>query len=300
MRSYHVVDVFTARAFGGNQLAVVLEAEGLSTEAMQAIAREFNYSESTFVLPPKDPANTAHVRIFTPAAELPFAGHPNIGTAHVVAQLGTLFGKEITDEVRFEEGAGLVVIDIERDGDAVSRTRLTAPQPPTSRPGPDAAALAECLSLTLADIELSRHTPIIGSVGLPFTIVELTGRDALTRARPDKGAFERHIVEGNGDGVLLYCRTEPGDEVDIRDRMFAPLHGVEEDPATGSANAALVGFLAGLTGEDGTHSWRIAQGVEMGRPSLLHADATREGGVVTRVRIGGQSVLTMRGELVAD
>jgi trans-2,3-dihydro-3-hydroxyanthranilate isomerase len=287
-RRYVACDVFTTTRFGGNPLAVVLDADGLSTEQMQTIAREFNYSETTFVLPARDSANDANVRIFTPVIELPFAGHPNVGTAFVLKNEGTVFGRKVGDRLRFEEKAGLVEMELAPDGIAT----LTAPQKLSFGGTVARADLAEALSLKPDDL---KGDGVCASVGAAFVLVELASRDALQRAKPELVAYERHLHGNahdglNATGVHCWVRDD-GSEFDLRVRMFAPLRAVFEDPATGSANAALTAYLAR---ESATPvKFRIAQGVEMGRPSLLLAEASSE-----RVRLGGSCVTTMRGVIL--
>lgn len=296
--TYETVDVFTDTAFGGNPLAVVFGAEALSTERMHAIAREFNYSETTFVLPPEDPAHAARVRIFTPGGELPFAGHPNVGTATVLAWRGEIFGKPVGERLVFEELAGLVPIEIMSEGGKPIGATLTAPQPYQTGDTADATAVAACLSLSPDDIRVDRHPPITGSVGLPFILVELADRDALSRAEPVISLIQTSPGIAPRDAIHCYVRCDPDDEVDLRARMFVAGHGNIEDPATGSANCALIGQLASLEPGRGTLSRRIAQGVEMGRPSLLLAEAEHDAGSVGAVRVGGGCVAMMRGELL--
>ena len=297
--TYETVDVFTETPFGGNPLAVVFGGEHLTTERMQAIAVEFAYSETTFVLPPKDPANTAQVRIFTPTREVPFAGHPNVGTATVVAGRGTLFGRPVADAVRFEEGAGLVPISILSEGGTPVGAQLTVPQPFQRGTEVPAADIAACLGLSESAIRIDRHPPIGGTVGLEFILVELADRAALEAARPIRAEFESRLATRPVYDIHCYLRTGDEDEVDVRTRMFAPLDDIDEDPATGSANGALLGLLAELDGPaDGMMALRIAQGVEMGRPSLLLGEVDRAGGATIAIRVGGRCVAMMRGELV--
>ncbi|MCR9257608.1 MAG: PhzF family phenazine biosynthesis protein [Alphaproteobacteria bacterium] len=296
---YVTVDVFTATRFGGNPLGVIPDARGLSTEEMQTIAREFNYSESTFVLPPSDPKNTAEVRIFTPRSELPFAGHPNVGTAYVLATLGLAEG----DVFRFEEKAGLVPVRIEREGDAVVRTTLTAPKRVQLLKTFDPALVADAVSLPVEAIVTDRAVPTLATVGLPFIMTEVKDRAALAAAKPDLAAFDllRDPDDPSGTGrssTLLYTTEGVEDGLDVADRMFAPTHGLMEDPATGSANAALMGFLAATDPRDDVDlALRLGQGYDMGRPSQLHGTATKQGGVVTEITIGGASVIMMEGRI---
>jgi trans-2,3-dihydro-3-hydroxyanthranilate isomerase len=291
------VDVFTERRFGGNPLAVVLDGRELTSAQMQAIAAEFNLAETTFVLPPKDATHTAEVRIFTPRAELPFAGHPNVGTAFVLACESKSYGRAVGDPLLFEEKAGLVRLDLLRDSDAAVGARLTAPQPLTR--GDDIAPdiVAAACSLTAADIETAGHLPCIASCGLPLAFAELKTRAALTRAQPCTHIFSEYLNADRATGILLYVKDESG-EFDYQVRMFAPLYGVPEDPATGSANVALVGLLASLRPESNlTLNLRIAQGVDLGRPSLLEATAVKKDGKLTALSIGGRCVIVMRGTI---
>jgi trans-2,3-dihydro-3-hydroxyanthranilate isomerase len=294
---YATVDVFTDRRFGGNPLAVVTDAQGLATDQMQSIAAEFNLAETAFVLPPSAPSHTAEVRIFTPRAELPFAGHPNIGTAFVLARLGAIHGRAVGEPLTFEEKAGLVKLDLIREGASIAGARLTAPQ--TLKRGEDIAldVVAAACGVEASDIETTHHHPCIASCGVGFVLAELKARSSLAAAQPRQEAFARHLPADRATGILLYVRDEH-DGVDIHARMFAPLYGVPEDPATGSGNAALAGHLASLRPErDLTLALRIAQGVEMGRPSLLEATAEKRDGRITELRIGGRCVAMMRGVL---
>ena len=293
---YFTCDVFTDTRFGGNQLAVLPEADGLSDEQMQQLAREFNYSETTFVLPP-EAGHDRRVRIFTPPREVPFAGHPNIGTAFVLATMGAFGPLETPTSVTFEEQAGLVPIAVHRRGGGRIWCELTAPQGLTLGKTVSAQAVAAAVSLSAHDILTTSHAPQMASVGLPFLIAELRDRDALARARPDISGLEGLIAEGiEQPDVHLYVKTSDG--FDIRARMFAPMDGVPEDPATGSANCALVGLLSHLdAAAGGTFRWRIAQGVEMGRPSVLEARTEKQDGEVVNVWIGGESVMVSEGSI---
>ncbi|HEX3301768.1 MAG TPA: PhzF family phenazine biosynthesis protein [Thermomicrobiales bacterium] len=296
---YVTVDVFTSSRFGGNPLAVIPDARGLSDDAMAAIAREFNYSETTFVLPPADPANTARVRIFTPTSELPFAGHPNVGTGYVLGRLGSLFDRPITDALRFEENAGLVVVELIRDGAEVAGATITAPQSLSLGPELDAAEVAECIGLPPSAILTTHHQPQYASVGLPFLCVEIGDLDSLGRAVPNTMQFRAaqdelpdRALEFN---VFAYTETSTN-PLSVRARMFAPLDGVPEDPATGSAAGALGAFLTHLRPEaDLELTFPILQGVEMGRPSRIDLAVRKGRGVIERVGISGRCVDVMRG-----
>lgn len=292
------VDVFTDTAFGGNPLAVVPDARGLEAATMQRIAAEFGYSETTFVLPPEDPAHTARVRIFTPSREVPFAGHPNVGTALVIAWEGSCFGRPVTDSLLFEEDAGLVPVAVGRDAQGQARrATLTAPQRVSVGPEAELAAVAACCSLDPGRIDTSAHPPILASVGLPFVFVRVADRAALAAAQPDVAAFARHAPQMPAPDIHLYV-PGTGHGADFHARMFAPLDGVVEDPATGSANAALIGLVAHLDPRsDFTLELAIAQGEDMGRPSLLHATARKVFGKVEEIRVGGGAVRMMSGSL---
>ena len=256
---YWIVDVFCAAAFGGNPLAVIPAAEGLSSEQMQHIAREFNFSETTFVLPPANPENTAHFRIFTPSRELPFAGHPTLGTAWVIGQEQAL---PRPAELRLEAGVGLLKVRLEADA---ARFQV-ALQPKFSALETAIADLARLLGLSEQDIAAQ---PVIASCGLPFALVPLTGLDAIGRARLslplDDPLFSDWPVLKE---LYLYCHQTVSAEPDLHTRMFAPGAGVAEDPATGSAASALAAWLASRQ-PDGCYELEIEQGIEMGRPSRI-------------------------------
>jgi trans-2,3-dihydro-3-hydroxyanthranilate isomerase len=294
-RRYITVDVFTDRAVGGNPLAVVLDAGGLSTAQMQAIASEFNYSETTFVLPPRDGTHDAQVRIFTVTNEIPFAGHPNVGTAFVLATQAS----QPPARFLFEEVAGLVPVDIlKKEGKPVG-AELTAPQALkklTSFSPTDAAA---CVSLSAAEIRTDRHVPQIVSVGMAFLVAELASRDALRRAKPEPLAFPRVVSTDGAVGVYIYTRDVPPAEkpCDLQARMFFPgSGGLSEDPATGSATVAAAALLADLSGErDGELKLRVGQGMDMGRPSLLLTRVRKANGAVASAHVGGACVQMMEG-----
>ncbi len=288
---YILCDVFTDRLFGGNPLAVLPDSRGLSDRRMQQIAREFNFSESTFVLPP-EAGHTRKVRIFTPSAEIPFAGHPNVGTAFALAITGELGPLDSPLSVTFEEKAGLVPVAIARRGDGAIACELTAPQLLSLGKVLDPAEVAAALSLRPEDVNILAHPPRPASVGLPFLMVELADRRALEKARSNAAALDVVASRGVTPDIHLYVRTPgDGDGFDVRARMFAPLDGVPEDPATGSANTALAALLASLDPRpDGTFRFRIAQGVEMGRASVLEARVEKKAGAVASAHIGGTSV----------
>ncbi len=293
---FATVDVFTDRQFGGNPLAVVPDARGLTSEQMQAIAAEFNLSETTFVLPPQDAANTAQVRIFTPRAELPFAGHPNIGTAFVLAGAATGTARPaMGDTMIFEEKAGLVRIELLRDRSAVTGARLAAPQALSIGENIASEIVASACSIAPTDIDTRVHQPCIASCGVPLIFAAVTSRAALAAARPRTEIFAQHVPTGLATGIHLYVEAATP-VADIEARMFAPLYGVTEDPATGSANVALIALLATLRAEpDLRLDRRISQGVDMGRPSLMVASAEKRAGKVVAAHIGGSCVPVMSG-----
>ena len=292
---FYTCDVFTDSRFGGNPLAVLPNAQGLTTEQMQLIAREFNFSESTFVLPAEQ-GHTRKVRIFTRTSELPFAGHPNIGTAFTLATIGDFGDFGEATEVTFEEGAGLVPITIRRQADKPIWSELRAPETLSLGQPLSVEMLAAALSLSPNDIVTDTHAPQIASVGLPFIITELKNREALAKAQANHTVLEEMMAQGIRPSLHIYTRSQ--DDFDIRARMFAPLGGTIEDPATGSANCALVGMLTHYeTAESGEFSWRIAQGVEMGRPSVLDGRSRKQNGAVTDVWMAGTCVMITEGTI---
>lgn len=290
---YFTCDVFTDTRFGGNQLAVLPEAQGLRDGQMQQIAREFNFSECAFVFPPQE-GHSCRVRIFTPSIEVPFAGHPSIGTAFVLATIGVF---DHRDAVVFEENAGLVPITIQRRQGGRIWCELQAPQRLSLGKTVSLQSVASAVSLTGEDIATTSHAPQVVSVGLPFLIAELRGRGALTRAWPNIRGFEDLVAEGI-DPAYVHIYVRDSDGFDVRARMFTPLDGPPEDPATGSANCALAALLSHHNSEaDGNFNWRIAQGVEMGRPSVLEARTEKRDGAVVSVWIGGDCVLVSEGSI---
>jgi len=290
---YLTCDVFTDTRFGGNQLAVLPEAQGLRDEQMQQIAREFNYSECAFVFPPQA-GHACSVRIFTPESEVPFAGHPSIGTAFVLETIGAF---DARTPVVLEERAGLVPITIQRRPGGRIWCELQAPQRLALGMTFPVVSLASAVSLTGEDIVTRWHVPRVASVGLPFLIAELRDRGALTRARPNGRGFEE-LLAGGLDPAYVHLYVRDCDGFDVRSRVFTPLDGPPEDPATGSANCALVALLSHLRREaNGDFNWRIAQGVEMGRPSVLDARTEKRAGAVENVWIGGECVLVSEGSI---
>ncbi|MBS0561168.1 MAG: PhzF family phenazine biosynthesis protein [Proteobacteria bacterium] len=292
------VDVFTDRLFGGNPLAVFPDARGLSGEQMQAIAKEFNLSETTFVLPPDNPQHSARVRIFTPQHEMPFAGHPNVGTGTVLAWRDA----NPPEHFVFEEIAGLVRVHLLRGEDGkIVGARIAAPHSLQLGASVPTEMVADAVGLPEADILTELHHPVVASVGAPFAIAEVRDRATLSAAAPDIAAFRR-LAERIPDlaahcNVLLFARIG-GDVTQLATRMFAPLGGIMEDPATGSANAALAALLTSVApGEDVDLHYDIAQGEEMGRPSRLLASARKTAEGPVTATIAGECVPVMRGVL---
>ncbi|OLE67467.1 MAG: hypothetical protein AUG09_02325 [Acidobacteria bacterium 13_1_20CM_2_68_7] len=290
-------DVFTDRIFGGNQLAVLPDGRSLTTVQMQSTAREFNFSETVFVLPPESSRHTRRIRIFTPNAELPFAGHPTIGTAHVLAAIGEIALEGETTHIVLEEGVGPVEVSVRaRDGRPVS-ARLRAPRPPEfGPPTPARTDLAAMLSLDEADVLDAPNGPQAVSCGLPFLFVPLRDRGAVGRAHLRLDVWERVLARSWSPHLYLFAFDPEHREHHLRARMFGPAVGVAEDPATGSAGTALAGYLGVRdTRRDGTLRWVVEQGFEMGRPSLLEVEAEKTSGAITETRVGGSSVLVSDG-----
>ncbi|MGA8524087.1 MAG: PhzF family phenazine biosynthesis protein [Candidatus Dormiibacterota bacterium] len=274
-----LADVFSAQPFMGNQLAVIPHAEGLTDATMQAIAREFNFSETTFVLPPENPTHTCRLRIFTPRHELPFAGHPTLGTAAVLARRMDAH-PSVRQRFTFEEGIGPVAVDVDSDNACL---RLRSPNYETTAESPPIHAIAKALSLRETDITESW----CAGVGLRFCYVRLANFEAVDRAALDKSAWA--VSDANGWSSALYVFAgEWRSGARLYARCFAPGAGVDEDPATGSACAGLVASLAERSpaGLEAYELW-IDQGVRMGRPSVLHAEARRERGRLTEVNVSG-------------
>lgn len=293
-------DVFTTARFGGNQLAVFPDARGIPDDALQPIAREFNFSETTFVFPARDGANTRQVRIFTPGGELRFAGHPTIGTAFALAWVGAVPLSRGDTRIVLEEGVGPVPVTIRsRDGRTPDFAMLSVAQLPESGPEPpSAAALASALGLNAEDILTGRDKPEALSCGTPFLFVPLRDRAALGRVRVNAEEFEAAMRGYWTDMVFLFCDQPERAGSTHRARMFAPVIGVPEDPATGSACAAFGGYLGRRDPRtDGTLRWVVEQGFEMGRPSIMELEVDKRAGAITAVRVGGSSVLVTRGEL---
>jgi trans-2,3-dihydro-3-hydroxyanthranilate isomerase len=286
---YHLVDVFTDRAFGGNPLAVFANGRGVAPETMQAIAKEFNLSETTFVLPPDDPQNDWRVRIFTPGSELPMAGHPTIGTSFVLAREHLIRRDGPEANIVLEEGVGPVPVRVEfEDGEPV----FAEMRQPLPRFGPrlaDARAAAAMLSLDAEDLDSSLPLEVI-SCGVPFLFVPLRSLDAARRARPRADLMEAASSDGVPPEVFVFTREVEHEGSTVHSRMFAPGLGITEDPATGGASGPLGCYLVrhGLVACDPAAEIVSEQGLEMGRPSFIKIRIERQGGDITAVRVGGR------------
>jgi trans-2,3-dihydro-3-hydroxyanthranilate isomerase len=284
MHRFIIADVFTDEPFSGNQLGVFPQAQGLSDRAMQAIARELNFAETTFVLPPRDPRHTCRVRIFTPKSEMQFAGHPTVGTAAVLAHLRKAEGILV-----LEEGIGPVEVEVTMRG-AHLHARFTI-EKPVETPGerPEKSAAAAALSLPEAAV----LETWFASGGVRFAFVRLADKAAVDGAQLDRALWTKHFKNAWSSQIYFFAGENP-----VHARMFAPALGIEEDPATGSAAVALAGVLAArLPAAEGIFTWRIDQGIAMGRPSKLEASAEKRGGRVVRVKVGGATVLSAEGEM---
>jgi trans-2,3-dihydro-3-hydroxyanthranilate isomerase len=298
---FNTLDVFTGKRFGGNPLAVVHDADALSTEQMQTISREFNLSETIFVMKPRDPANTARVRIFFPGGEMPFAGHPTLGCAILLAEMKNKPGCSFETEIRLEEEAGLVPVKVTRIGD-VPHGMFKAPVVPEKvADGPANADIAAALGISPAEIGFDSHAPILLIGGPCFFFVPVPSRKVLEKTRPCEPAWSALMAtlgrhEAYVDAAYVYARGGDGKNTSFRSRMYAPGGGIPEDPATGSATALLARqlLISDRLGE-GTHRFIIEQGYEMKRPSDLILEADVAAGDLTQVRVGGQSVRVSTG-----
>lgn len=312
---YTLADVFTTRIFGGNQLAVFPHAEGLNDTQMQQIARELNLSETVFVFPPKNPKNTRRVRIFTPGMELPFAGHPTVGTAMVLAALKEIKLKGDETAIILEEEVGPVLVTICAEDGKPTFAQLTAAKLPEFGPeAPAPAELAAMLSLQETDIAHGEFAPGVVSCGVPFVYIPLQSHEAVAKASLRRDQWERLLAHFAAPHVyVMHIEPVEHDEAALHEspiydkkilggrvhaRMFAPAMGITEDPATGAAAASLGGYLASrhcLT--DGTLTWTIDQGAEMGRPSRIEIEVDKHSDHITAVRVGGAAVIVGSGEL---
>ena len=293
---YFICDVFTTERFSGNQLAVFPEAEGLSETEMQQIAKEFNFSETTFVFAPQR-NGSRKVRIYTPKTEVPFAGHPNIGTAFILANSGVLGELNDPTELTFEEIAGDVLINVALDSAGLISCEISAPQTLSFSKIAPTDLVASALSLDVSEIITTNHLPIEASVGLTFLFVEIASSKSLVDARIDLAALEELLDLGFASYIHAYTKRVEG--FDLKARMFAPLDGVAEDPATGSANCALISLLSHYDPKsDFDKEWQITQGNEIGRPSVIKGRTEKKDGIVAKSFISGNSVLVSEGTLI--
>ena len=293
------VDVFTAHRFGGNPLAVFVDAPELPDELMQSIAREFNLSETVFIVKPRDPRAKRRLRIFTPARELPFAGHPTIGAAQVLVEEGLAGVSGDSGSFLLEAEVGLLPINVKRQDDGAWFVQLTTATLPQEGPAaPSVVELSKLLNVAESDILQDGDFAQFYSCGVPFLFVPLRNRSVLGRVSIDH-ALSRKLPGSAGAAQVFAFSYDPERAgSDIRARMFAPAFGIAEDPATGSAAAALAGYLAQRAGkQDGTLRWTIEQGFEMGRPSIIYLETDVAEGAVTAVRVGGTAVRVSDGVL---
>lgn len=296
---FATLDVFTKQRFTGNPLAVVLDAGGLALDQMQAIAREFNFSETVFVMPPERPAHSARVRIFTPMGELPFAGHPTIGTAVFLAL--DKFGDRPSGEalIVLEEKIGSVRVGVRFRPEEPPFAEFDAPKLPVEiGEAPSAAVIADALDLMPSEIGFQNHRPTRFSAGVPYTFVPVASREAIARAAVNPRSWQGAFGTGADGDVYIYTRDTKHSSSSFHARMFGPAHGIAEDPATGSAAAAFAGVVTKFDRPPaGWHKRVIEQGFEMGRPSLITVSLEMERGALETVRIGGNAVLVSQGRL---
>lgn len=296
---FYTADVFTGCVFGGNPLAVFPEGRGLDAGQMRQVAREFNVSETVFVFPADAAGHACRLRIFTPGVELPFAGHPTLGAAHVLASIGAIPLEGRVTRVVFEEGLGPVPVSIYAEKGRPVFAKLTAPHLPEFGPPPPALEqIARSLTLDVSDLWDKAGGTQAVSCGVPFLFVPLSDRRALARAQLNRELWNRFISTYWAPHLYIFTYDPELSGSDLRARMFAPAMGIEEDPATGSAATALGGYL-GVRDEtaDGTLHWKVEQGFEMGRPSMLHIEAEKVKGEIVSIRLGGAAVLVSEGTM---
>ncbi|MFM8607535.1 MAG: PhzF family phenazine biosynthesis protein [Hyphomicrobiales bacterium] len=294
-RKFFTLDVFTKTALAGNPLAVILDSDGLSDQSMQMIAKEFNLSETVFIFPPHDPTNRASLRIFTPAAELPFAGHPTVGTAVLMA----LLDGHASSSFGLEEKVGLVVCTASRISDREGEAIFTLPRLPEriAEPAPS-PIIAEALGVEVDEIGFDDHHPIVASAGVGFNFVPLKTKDAVTRASIKGLNWTESFKAAGRPNAFIYTRETAERDHHFHARMFAPHLGIGEDPATGSAVAAFArAFVDFEKPEDGTHRIVIEQGYAMGRPSQITLEIDIAKGALVAARIGGSAVIVSEGTL---
>ncbi|MEM8839872.1 MAG: PhzF family phenazine biosynthesis protein [Pseudomonadota bacterium] len=299
-RPYAILDVFAKTPLKGNPLAVVLEADDLDDETMQKIAGEFNLSETVFVRTPEDPSNDAALRIFTPGKELPFAGHPTVGAAVLLARQKSGPVDESTDAaVVLEERVGLVRAGVVVRPDRTGHATFTVPKKPEEvGPSVSRVLLAEALGLDEDDIGFARHRPAIYSAGNPFTLVPVRSVNAVNAVRPNLSAWDRAFSMSDATNAFIYTPGGVASDAAFHARMFWPEAGLGEDPATGSAVASLAGAIVDFDRPgNGTHQFLIEQGFAMGRPSQMMLEIDIENDDIFALRIGGDAVILAEGTL---
>ena len=296
---YITTDVFTSRPFSGNPLAVIPDARGIPEELFLPIAREFNYSETTFVLPPDNPAHSRRVRIMTPGGELPFAGHPTIGTAVVLAAIGEIPLSGDSTRIVLEEAVGPVPVTIRARANVATGAQLTvAKLPEIGPPPPPRTTLAELLSLEPGQLQGGTNGPQGVSCGVPYLIVPLKDRTAVAAAHLRMDLWESTLKRYWAPEVMIVAKGGEQEGSDLHARVFVPGMSIPEDPATGAAAASLAGYLAAReAAPNGTFRWVMEQGFEMGRPSLLDLEADKRHGAVAAVRVGGDAVVVSEGTM---
>ncbi|HLL70245.1 MAG TPA: PhzF family phenazine biosynthesis protein [Pyrinomonadaceae bacterium] len=291
---YHLVDVFTNRQFGGNPLAVFTNGRGISTERMQAIAKELNLSETTFVLPPETAANDYRVRIFTPGAELPMAGHPTVGTTFVLAR-EHMIGRGADGaetEIKLEEGVGTIPVSIEWRGGEAGFIQMRQPRPTFGPRVENVEAVAEMLSVDPDEIRATNLPLEVVSCGVPFLYVPLKSLRAVQNIKFRVDVWEKKLKDVVPPEVFVFTREVEFENSTVHSRMFAPGMGIWEDPATGGASGPLGSYLVryGVVecADGGAAEFTSEQGIEMGRPSFIRIKIAREGETITDVRVGGE------------
>ena len=293
--NYHIVDVFTNQQFGGNPLAVVPDGRGISDELMQQIAKEFNLSETTFVLPPQSEENDFHVRIFTPSRELPMAGHPTVGTAFILAREGLI--KSTQTKVIFEEGVGPIPVELEFRGGQPYMMTMDQPLPEFGPELEDRASVAEMLSIAESDLHPDLPAQVV-SCCVPIILIPIRNLDVMKRLELRQDVWKNHYAQYDASLYMLTTETELPDSA-VHGRMFGPNVGIPEDPATGAAHGPLGSYLVkyGVVQGEAAQHMVSEQGFEMGRPSYIHMSVEGDSNNITRVRVGGESAYMGQGQL---
>ena len=295
---FYTVDVFSNKIFGGNPLAIFTNTDDISNDLMQSIASEVNYSETVFIQKPKNKDNTAKIKIFTPKNELPFAGHPNVGTGFLLSCFPNLIpGKYSRNKMVFEEIAGLVNVIPEYNGATVVGSKIEAPNKFHKLETVPTSAIQNCIETNEGSIITSNDPPIVAGVGLDFVIAEVQNQEILNNARCNISAFseaDKNFSYGDDFfSLMIYSR---GDKQNIFARVFAPLSGIVEDAATGSACGALGALLASQNNNrNNKYNYKIHQGEMIGRPSLINVSILKEKGQIKRTYISGECVLVSKG-----